>query len=59
MKKEDTLLVSFSNHNGDDNAVLVIGRKAPGKDVEIVNAFQGKKAIYIYENLITQVKSDS
>lgn len=56
MKNEDTLLVSFVNNHGNDNAVLVIGRKGPGESIDIVNAFQGEKAVYIYENLITQVK---
>ena len=59
MKKEDTLLVSFVNNHGDDVAVLVVGRKAPGEAIDIVNAFQGEKAIYIYENLVTQVKNDT
>lgn len=55
MKKEDTLLVSFVNNHGNDNAVLVIGRKGPGEAIDIINAFQGEKAIDIYKNLITKV----
>lgn len=57
MKQEDTLLVGFSNQHDDDNAVLIIGRKAPGEAVDIVNEFQSEKAIDIYKNLITNVKN--
>lgn len=30
MKNPDTLLVGFDNAHGDDAAVLIVGRKAPG-----------------------------
>lgn len=31
--------------------VLVVGRKAPGKDVQVINAFQGEEAWKLYEKL--------
>lgn len=48
MRNTDTLLVSISND------VLIVGRKRKNQSVEIVNAFQGKEAKKIYEQLITK-----
>ena len=48
----DTLLVSI-DHSSPDHAVLVIGRKRPNTTVEIVNAFQDKEALELYQKLIT------
>lgn len=48
----DTILVSFNpcSQNGDE--LLIVGRKIPGKkDATIVNAFQGKEAVDLYEKL--------
>lgn len=47
----DVLLVSFDVSNGTDKSVMLIGRKAPGKDVEVINAFQGKEAEELYMKL--------
>lgn len=51
MKKEDSLLVSIS---GD---ILLVGHKDPKKPVEIVNAFQGEEAHYIWALLTTKKES--
>ena len=48
MKNPDTLLVGFDNAHGDDAAVLIVGRKAPGDSVQIINQFQGKEALELY-----------
>ena len=53
---QDTLLVSYVNTKDDDTAVLIVGRKHPKKETEIVNAFQGQEAIDIYNKLVTMVK---
>ena len=53
MKTNDTLLVSIDFSNGEDVGVMVVGRKAPGGAVEVVNAFQGKDAEDLYQQLIT------
>lgn len=48
----DTILVSFNpcDQNGDE--ILIVGRKEPGKkDATIINAFQGKEAVDLYEKL--------
>lgn len=50
----DSLIVSVSFTGGDDTGVLLVGRKAPGAEVEIVNAFQGKEAKELYEKLTTK-----
>lgn len=50
----DSLIVSVSFTGGDDTGVLLVGRKANGAEVEIVNAFQGKEAEELYKKLITK-----
>ncbi len=52
MKNPDTLLVGFDNAHGDDVAVLIVGRKAPGDSVQIINQFQGKEALELYQRLL-------
>ena len=39
MKNFDTMLVGFDHSHGDP-AVLIVGRKAPGDNVRIINQFQ-------------------
>lgn len=52
------LIVSWDfSHNGDKH-ILLVGRKHPKKDVEIINAFQGKEAHDIYEMLTTKKKGE-
>lgn len=43
-------IVSWDFSHGDDKAVLIVGNQVNGK-MTIVNAFQGQKAIDIYEKL--------
>lgn len=43
MKNFDTMLVGFDHSHGDP-AVLIVGRKAPGDNVRIINQFQGREA---------------
>lgn len=54
MLKEDTLLVSYCAPNGVDSGVLIVGRKNLRQAVDIVNAFQGKEALELYEKLLTK-----
>lgn len=56
MKNPDTLLVGFDNAHGDDVAVLIVGRKAPGDLVQIINQFQGKEALELYQRLLPNNK---
>lgn len=43
MKNFDTVLVGFDHSHGD-HAVLIVGRKALGDNVQIIRQFQGKEA---------------
>ena len=52
MKNPDTLLVGFDNAHGDDAAVLIVWRKTPGDSVQIINQFQGKEALELYQRLL-------
>ena len=51
MKDFDTVLVGFDHSHGD-LAVLIVGRKAPGDNVRIINQFQGKEAEELYQKLV-------
>lgn len=51
MKNFDTVLVGFDHSHGDP-AVLIVGEKAPGDNVRIINQFQGKEAEELYRKLV-------
>lgn len=48
-----SLIVSLSFSPSKKDAILIVGKKEPGKDVEVVNAFEGDNAFALYE-LLTQ-----
>ena len=50
------LIVSWDLSHAQDKHILLVGRKTPRADVEVINAFQGKEAHDIYEKLTTQKK---
>lgn len=52
----DTLLISINIPTNGDEPVLIVGRKNPNESLDIVNAFQGKDAVNIYNQLITVKK---
>lgn len=54
VKTTDTVLVSFDFSHGKDNSVLIVGRKRPNGHVEIINAFQGEEAEWMYQKLVTK-----
>lgn len=54
MITSDAIIVSIDSSHGRDSTVLLVGRKRPNQSVEIINAFQGKEAIEIYDRLVTQ-----
>ena len=56
MKNSDTLLVGFDHSHGDI-AVLIIGRKGVGENVQIVNQFQDKEAEVLYKKLVEKEAS--
>lgn len=55
MKDFDTILVGFDHSHGDP-AVLIVGRKAPRDNVQIINQFQGKAAEELYQKLVGEEK---
>lgn len=56
MKTTGCLLVSWDFSHDKNNAVLLVGEKTPKKDVDIINAFQGKDAIELYKKLTKKEK---
>jgi hypothetical protein len=52
----DSLIISIDTSNSKDNTVLIVGRKAVGQRVEIVNAFRGEEALDLYNRLTTVKK---
>ena len=56
-KLSDTLLVSFARESSTSDPVLIIGRKKMNESVDIVNAFEGKEALDIYDKLTTVNKN--
>ena len=53
INESGSVVVSWDFSKGKDVGVLLVGKKAPGKDVEIINAFQGQEAVDIYKKLTT------
>ena len=43
--------VSFPDDGNENTGVLLVGKKQPGKDAEIVNVFEGKDARDLYKKL--------
>ena len=52
-----SLIISLSFSPNKKDAVLIVGKKEKGKNVEIVNAFEGDNALALYE-LLTQPIDD-
>lgn len=51
MNKTGCVLVSWDLRHGPDKSIVIVGKKTPRKDVEVINAFQGKKAEEVLEAL--------
>ena len=47
----DTILVSFARETPDSDPVVIVGRRRMNGSTDIVNAFEGKEALDIYEKL--------
>lgn len=56
MIKSDTIIISIDSSHGRDSTVLLVGRKHPNQNVDIINAFQGEEAIELYNRLVTNKK---
>lgn len=61
-KKSDmtsSLIVGFDFSRGTDVGVLIVGKRLPNGETDIVNAFQGDDAWDMYQKLITQPKKEN
>ena len=47
----DSLLIGFDRETPASDPVLIVGRKRMNESVDIINAFEGKEALDIYEKL--------
>lgn len=54
----DSLLVSYARENPYSDPILIVGRKRSNESVKIINAFEGKEALDIYEKLTTVNKKE-
>ena len=53
MNTSGSVIVSWDFSNGRDSGILLVGGKNKRKDVEVINAFQGKEAENLYLRLVT------
>lgn len=49
-----SVIVAFDCTNGVDKSVMIVGKKKPRKDVEVINAFAGSEAEDLWKKLITK-----
>lgn len=56
MNNHGCLLVSWDFSHNHDDSILLVGMRTPGKNVEVINAFQGKQAEELYKKLTTVKK---
>lgn len=56
MAKVETVLVAFNSTEKDETSILLVGKQLPDKPTEIINSFQGKDAIELYNKLITKTE---
>lgn len=52
-----SLIVSLSFSPTKKDAILIVGKKEPGKNVEVVNAFEGDNAFALYKLLTQPINS--
>lgn len=57
-KTHGAVIVSWDFSHAYDKHILLVGMKKPGKDVDVINAFQGKEAHDIYDKLMTVKKGE-
>lgn len=52
--KATSLIIGYTESDDMKGTVLVVGRKTPKKDAEVINAFQGEEAYWMYQKLVTK-----
>lgn len=50
----DSVIVSWDFSSGEDDGLLIVGKKTLNDGAEIINAFQGKEAEEIFLKLVTK-----
>lgn len=57
MSEVKGLVVTFNPARGDGTEIMLVGeQKSRFKPVDIINAFQGKEAVELYNKLITKTE---
>ena len=46
-----SVIVAYDYKEGSDTAVLIVGRKNPKMDIQIINAFEGDEAKELWKKL--------
>lgn len=59
MNKSESLIIGYDESNGRDNTVFIVGRKKKGQVVEVINAFQGEEAYWMYQKLVTKKEKNN
>jgi hypothetical protein len=49
-----SILVGYDYNKEKDNAVLIVGKTAPNKHIQIINTFRGEEATALYNKLTTK-----
>ena len=59
MNKSESLIIGYDETNGRDHTVLIVGRKKKGQEVEVINAFQGEEADWMYQKRVTKKEKNN
>ena len=54
MDTTSSVIVAFDHKEDSDTAVLIVGRKNPKMDIQIINAFEGDEAKELWKKLTTR-----
>lgn len=49
----DTIIVCYDYTHGEDETILLVGRRNSNSQTDIINAFQGHEATELYNKLVT------
>lgn len=59
MELTGSLVIGYDFSNGKDKSVLIVGEKRMNQSMEIINAFQGEEAEWMYRKLINKTESEA
>ena len=54
LETTSSLIIGYDHTHGEDKAVLIVGEKKKGQNVDIINAFAGKEANDLWAKLTTK-----